>query len=176
MPASTTAVKLGVTFDLNGKPISLQPKEAISEIQRKGIELTLPERREIGKAGSGVDSILQKLGSSYRAALPPDSIPSGDAVVYIYNKLPDFDLLKQAYAKVVTAQLNVERFHAKIPGSETKKPDGTPETEIKYTIGLSATWELTGEETGLTLTGIYFEVSNEPDAIAAETAAETAAG
>lgn len=165
----TTAVKLGVAFDLNGKAVVLQPKEAISAIQKKGIELTLPERLDLGSAGSAVDSILAKLGSSYRAVKPSAPLSS---VTYIKDKIPDFSALTTAYNKVTDAQLHVDKFHAKIPGSETKKADGTtPETEIKYTIGLSATWELKGDETGLTLTGIYFEVSNEPTAIAAETTA-----
>ena len=154
----TTHVKLGVTFDLNGKPISLQPKEAIDKIKENGIELTLPERMELGEAGTGIDSILKKLGSDRVVSLAPSN---NSDLKYIENNLPNFPLLKDAYKKVVTAHLNVERFHAKIPGSATKKADGSIETEIKYTIGLSATWHLTGDETGLTLTGIYFEVSNE---------------
>ena len=149
---SQTHLKLGVTFDLNGKTISLQPKEAIDKIKEDGIELTLPERMELGTAGSGIDSILTKLGSTYRTVKP--ALPeSGKEYIYIVDKLPK--LLTTVYDKVVTAQLNVEKFHAKIPGSKTK------ETEIKYTIGLSATWDIKGDETGLTLTGIYFEVSNE---------------
>ena len=147
---SQTHLKLGVTFDLNGKTISLQPKEAIDKIKEDGIELTLPERMELGTAGSGIDSILTKLGSTYRT-VKPTLLES--KYTYIVDKLPD--LLATVYDKVVTAQLNVEKFHAKIPGSKTK------ETEIKYTIGLSATWDIKGDETGLTLTGIYFEVSNE---------------
>ena len=156
---SQTHLKLGVTFDLNGKTISLQPKEAIDKIKEDGIELTLPERMELGTAGSGIDSILTKLGSTYRTVKPvlPES---GKEYIYIVDKLPK--LLTTVYDKVVTAQLNVEKFHAKIPGSKTTKADGkTPEAEIKYTIGLSATWDIKGDETGLTLTGIYFEVSNE---------------
>ena len=151
-PPATSQIhlKLGVTFDLNGKKISLQPKEAIDKIKEDGIELTLPERMELGTAGSGIDSILTKLGSTYRTVKP--ALPESK-YTYIVDKLPD--LLATVYDKVVTAQLNVEKFHAKIPGSKTK------ETEIKYTIGLSATWDIKGDETGLTLTGIYFEVSNE---------------
>ena len=156
----TTHVKLGVTFDLNGKPISLQPKEAIDEIAVNGINLSLPEPMELGEAGTGIDSILRKLGSDMKVSMP--AADNNKDKKYIYNNLPEFKLLQDAYAKVVGAELNVEKFDAKIPGSSTRKADGkTTETEIKYTIGLSATWHLTGDETGLTLTGIYFEVSNE---------------
>ena len=154
----TTHVKLGVTFDLNGKPISLQPKEAIDEIAVNGINLSLPEPMELGEAGTGIDSILRKLGSDMKVSMP--AADNNKDKKYIYNNLPEFKLLQDAYAKVVGAELNVEKFDAKIPGSSTRKADGkTTETEIKYTIGLSATWPPEGKP-GLTLTGIYFEVSN----------------
>ena len=148
-------VKLGVAFDLNGTAIALEPKQAINEIKTKGIELELPKKVELGQVGNGIDSILQKLGS--------DQTVSG-----IKDKLPDFTPLTTVYDKVTTATLNVELFKAKIPGSnylnEKKKKDPNyklSSTDYKYKIGLSATWELDGNETGLTLTGIYFEASNE---------------
>ena len=160
----TTHVKLGVTFNLNNKTISLKPTEAINEIAEKGIELKLPpeERIELGTAGEGMDSILTQLGSIYRTVKPTSP---EDGKEYIVDKLPTFDPLTKAYQKVVTAHLNIEKFHAQIPGSKTMKAGTTTqETEIKYTIGLSATWppeEQNSPDTGLTLTGIYFEVSNE---------------
>lgn len=165
-----TNVRLGVTFDLNGETIALEPKQAITEIKQKGIDLELPKRMVLGQVGKNVDAIFTQLGSKM-------------TVEEIKGNLPEFTPLTALYDKVTEATLSVERFHAKIPGdgTETKlpgdekieKPDpvkktvnGTeakPEAKkpILYTIGLSATWELDGTETGLTLTGIYFEVSNE---------------
>lgn len=153
----TTSVKLGVAFDLNGTPVTLEPKEAIDDIKQKGIELELPKRLELGKVGDGVDSILKQLGSNYRLNQETPS-EAGVQIISIKEKLPDFSPLQNAYGKVETATLSVEKFHAKIPG-QTDTKNG--QTETKYTIGLSATWQLDGPETGLTLTGIYFEVSNE---------------
>ncbi|MBD2357425.1 hypothetical protein H6G41_22865 [Tolypothrix sp. FACHB-123] len=168
-----TAVKLGLAFDLNGTPIALEPKQAISEIKKQGFEVELPKRLELGSAGDGIDNILKQLGSTYRVNQSADS-----GVTVIKSKLPNFNVLTQLYDKVATARLSVEKFHVKIPGddylTEKKKTDASAQitsNDYKYTIGLSATWPLTGNETGLTLTGIYFEVSNEPGAIAQEKAA-----
>lgn len=148
----TTNVKLGVAFDLNGEAIALEPKQALSEIKEKGIDLELPQRAVLGRAGDGLDGILKQLGSD-------------ETVTTIKGKLPDFEALTKAYEKVADATLNVEQFHAKIPGTIDKQKG---QTSILYTIGLSATWELDGTETGLTLTGIYFEASNEQPALAAQ--------
>ncbi len=148
-------VKLGVAFDLNGTAIALEPKEAINEIKTKGIELQLPQKVELGQVGNGIDSILSKLGSA-------------QTVSGIKEQLRDFEPLTKVYDKVTEAILSVEKFHAKIPGSdyldEKKKTDTNyklSSKDYKYTIGLSATWPVTGDEQGLTLTGIYFEASNE---------------
>jgi len=139
------SVKLGVSFDLNGQPITLHPKESIDQIKEKGIDLSLPSPLPLGTVATGIDGILQQLGSD-------------KTVAEIKNSLPDFQPLTDVYDKVSTANLNVEKFHAKIPGSIDKNQG----IDYKlYTVGLSATWKLKGNETGLTLTGIYFEVSNE---------------
>ncbi|MEG4144667.1 hypothetical protein [Microcoleus sp. Pol12B5] len=147
----TTKVKLGVTFDLNGEPIALQPKEAIDQIKEKGIELTLPQKVKLGKAGDGINSILENLKSDYRV-----SVVEGKK--NIKEQLPAFKILTDTYDKVMTAELSVEKFHVKIPGS------GTVEKSTLYTIGLSAVWGKSDQGTdlsGLTLTGIYLEISNE---------------
>lgn len=180
MPETTTAVKLGLAFDVNGTAIALEPREALSEIKKKGFEVELPKRIDLGKAGDGINSILKQLGSDYRAT----AVASETGKIVIKDKIPaGFPALITLYDKVASARLGIEKFHVKIPGDdylEEKKRTNPAATitsaDYKYTLGLSATWPLTGNETGLTLTGIYFEVSNEPDAIAAETAAaETAA-
>jgi hypothetical protein len=168
----TTNVRIGLAFDLNGNAIALQPKEAINEIATKGIELTLPEPVPLGEAGIGIDSILESLGSDYRAvALTKtgseytlkDGSTTEQGKDYIYKSVDNLDItvLTSVYQKVMKAQLAVEKFHVKIPGSEAKQANSAIETT--YTIGLSATWPKSDEDklSGLTLTGIYFEVSNE---------------
>jgi hypothetical protein len=154
---SETKVKLGVAFDLNGQAIALQPKEAIDEIKANGLELTLPNPVQLNSVGSGVDSILESLSSNYRLNTTDTNLTS------IKTKVDDcgIDALSKFYDKVTTAELSIEKFHVKIPGSSTT------EKVTKYTIGLSATWKkdttitTTTQLSGLTLTGIYFEVSNE---------------
>lgn len=155
---SETKVKLGVAFDLNGQAIALQPKEAIDEIAAKGIDLTLPQKVELGEAGQGIDSILESLGvDNYRVKAPEDKQPLN--VTYINETISGLGIeaLNKAYEQVITAKLSVEKFHVKIPGSSAT------DKATKYTIGLSATWEKDDKLklSGLTLTGIYFEVSNE---------------
>ena len=92
----------------------------------------------------------------------------------IAEQIPDVPALKTLYDKLTSARLAIEKFHVKVPGDDyldekkkTLKDATITSADYKYTLGLSATWKLTGQETGLTLTGIYFEVSNEADAIAA---------
>ena len=170
-----TAVKLGLAFDVNGTAIALEPREALSEIKKKGFEVELPKRVDLGKAGDGVNSILKQLGSDYRAT----AVAGETDKIVIRDKIPTgIEALTQLYDKVASAQLAIEKFHVKIPGDdyleEKKKKNqnaNIDSSDYKYTLGLSATWPLTGNETGLTLTGIYFEVSNEEAAIAAEKAA-----
>lgn len=159
-------IKLGVAFDLNGEAITLEPKEAISEIKKKGIDLSLPRKVELGQVGDGIDSILNTLGS--------DQTVDG-----IKDQLPDFEPLTKFYDKVTEAILSVEKFHAKIPGSnyleKKKKTDNSyklSSKDYKFTVGLSATWSVEEGETGLTLTGIYFEASNEQPIPVATKAAE----
>lgn len=155
----TTSIKLGVAFDLNGQAIVLHPKETIEQIKENGIDLELPVERcpvKLGRVGSDINKILSKLGCS-------------EKLEDIEGKLPDFPPLKDAYEKVITANLNVEKFHVKIPGkihdtaAAQAKNQENAKADKTYTVGLSLTWDIdaNAKETGLTLTGIYFEISNE---------------
>ena len=169
-PTPTTAVKLGLAFDVNGTAITLEPKQAISEIKKQGFEVELPQRVDLGTAGDGINSILRQLGSNYRAT----EVVGESGMTVIAEQIPDVPALKTLYDKLTSARLAIEKFHVKVPGDDyldekkKKEKDATiTSADYKYTLGLSATWKLTGQETGLTLTGIYFEVSNEADAIAA---------
>jgi hypothetical protein len=171
MSTPTTSVKLGLAFDVNGTAIALEPKQAISEIKKQGFEVELPQRVDLGTAGDGINSILKQLGSDYRAT----EVKGETGKTVIKNQIPDFPALTKLYDKLTSARLAIEKFHVKVPGDDyldekkRSNPDATiTSDDYKYTLGLSATWKLTGQETGLTLTGIYFEVSNEPDAIAAD--------
>ena len=154
----TTNVKLGVAFDLNGIAIALEPKEFINEIKEKGIELALPNNVQsvyLGTAGQGINSILETFDSEYR-------VSDEEGKTNIKGELPDFNALTSTYDKVINAQLYVEKFKVKIPGSETKALD--PNAKAEYTIGMAAKWtpdKNSKDSTGLTLTGIYLEISNE---------------
>ena len=111
----TTAVRLGLTFDLNGTPVALEPKQALSEIKEKGFEVELPRRLDLGTAGDGVNSILKQLGSDYRVTKITGE-ESGKTI--IREKIPDVPLLLDLYDKVTSARLGVEKFHVKVPGDE----------------------------------------------------------
>jgi hypothetical protein len=157
---SETKVKLGVAFDLNGQAIALQPKEAIDEIAAKGIELTLPKPVSLGEAGKGIDSILGSLEINNYRVKAPETKQQNDPVTYLNETIQGLGIeaLNKAYEKVIKAELSVEKFYVKIPGSSAT------DKATKYTIGLAATWkkdDTLSKLSGLTLTGIYFEVSNE---------------
>ncbi|NEO48417.1 MAG: hypothetical protein F6K55_31625, partial [Moorea sp. SIO4A3] len=59
-----TKVFFGVSLELAGKTISLEPKNAINEIKEKGIEVELPagERVYLGTVGTSLGSIIGTLG------------------------------------------------------------------------------------------------------------------
>jgi hypothetical protein len=161
----TTNVKLGVAFDLNGTAIALEPKQAINKIQEEGIELKLPDNVQsiyLGTAGQGINSILENFGSTYRVNDNSIPDPNPKNLSSIEDQLPEFKILKDTYNKVISAELYVEKFKVKIPGSNDKKLD--PNVTTQYTIGMSAKWTpdaTSKDSTGLTLTGIYLEISNE---------------
>ena len=62
--ANQTKLFFGVSLELGGKVISLEPKNAIQDLKTKGIEVELPagERVYLGTAGSSLNSIFNALG------------------------------------------------------------------------------------------------------------------
>jgi hypothetical protein len=162
-----TKVYFGVALELAGKTISLEPKNAITELKEKGIEVELPpgERVYLGTVGNSLKEILSSLGvTETDSFLEDDGRLKEDA-------LPDISALKKATSLVLDAGLFVDEFHVKIPGSAAKT--GTPGTpgnaasreKTAYTVGLSAEWL---EDAGnlidglqLKLRGIYLKISNE---------------
>lgn len=163
---SDVKVKLGVAFDLNGTAIALEPKQAINDIKRTGIELKLPDNVQsiyLGKAGEGINSILENFDSKYRVNNNSFKDNNPKQLISIKEELPEFAILINTYDKIISAELYVEKFKVKIPGSEAK--NNNPKAKTEYTIGVSAKWtpDDSGKDksTGLTLTGIYLEISNE---------------
>jgi hypothetical protein len=150
MTENQVDVKLGVTFDLDGQAILLKPEQSINQIKKEGIDLYLPEKLNLGTVERGINGIVGSFGVK------------DFNVEEIGEKLPDFKPLKDAYNKALDAEITVEEFHVKLPGSG--RPN-QPKQPMTYTIGLSATWLPDGdppeEQQGLTMTGIYFMVSNE---------------
>ncbi len=152
-----TDVYLGLVFDYNGTKIPLEPKSAINDIKEKGLECGLPggQRIAIGSLANGLKTLQADFGIDTSAVTDSD----GNLAIPVPG-------LSNVFKQIMLAQLAVESFHLKIPG--TAAPQGTP---TLYTLGLSATWpQGTGDlipGMHLQLLGIYFKVSNEgePDKI-----------
>ena len=172
-----TKVFFGVSLELAGKTISLEPKNAITEIKEKGIEVELPpgERVYLGTVGSSLNSIMGTLGVD---SAEIDSFLDADGSLK-QDALPEISVLQNAANLLVEAGLYVDEFHIRIPGSsanenETVTDQNTNETttttvvkkeKTAYTVGLSAEWQ---DDAGqlidgldLQLKGVYFKVSNE---------------
>lgn len=152
-------VYLGMVFELQGeggkkKEIVLEPLTAINKIETEGIECTLPERVPLGKVGDNVASLLDSIGSNMGKTDIDKKVESAG-----------IPAITTAYNKLMTAELNVEEFHVKIP-PKVEKDKGE---RTQFTIGVSATWTPTADEQSadlpgtLTLRGIYLTVSNEKD-------------
>lgn len=148
MTKNPVDVKLGVTFDLDGQAILLKPEQSINKIKEEGIDLYLPEKLNLGTVERGINGMVGSFVEDFD-------------VGQIRKQLPDFPPLKEAYNKALKAEITVEEFHVKLPGSSQQNQ----QKQTMYTIGLSATWLPDGdppeEPQGLKMTGIYFMVSNE---------------
>ena len=144
-------VQLGLVFEINGKTVSVSPKQAISNfntLKEKGIEFTLPERLELGTIEKLDDFLERQFGTEF--SLPEASdFPSP---------------LDSAYAKLEEIVLAVEAFHLKVLGTQEK---ADKKRSADYSIGLSATWPI-GEEVALIddvleIKGLYLKLSNEAE-------------
>ncbi|NEO91546.1 MAG: hypothetical protein F6K56_15420 [Moorea sp. SIO3G5] len=158
-----TKVFFGVSLELAGKTISLEPKNAITEIKEKGIEVELPagERVYLGTVGTSLNSILQTLGAVDAGTTA--SFLNEDGTLNS-NELPEIQVLQDAASVLVEAGLYVDEFHVRIPGAATENGK-VAKDKTAYTVGLSAEWQ---EDSGklidgldLQLKGVYFKISNE---------------
>ena len=158
-----TKVFFGVSLELAGKVISLEPKNAISEIKTKGIEVELPpgERVYLGTVGSSLNSIMTTLGVDDKI----DSFLDPTTGALKKEALPDIQALQDAVGTVVEAGLYIDEFHVRIPGSSASVNSKITKDKTAYTVGLSAEWQ---EDSGdliqglqLKLRGVYFKISNE---------------
>ncbi|NEO79791.1 hypothetical protein [Moorena sp. SIO4G3] len=170
---SDTKVFFGVSLELAGKTISLEPKNAIDELREKGIEVELPagERVYLGTVGSSLNSILKTLGALKEEETTAPFLNDNGTIKSEY--LPEITVLQNAADLVLEAGLYVDEFHVRIPGStanETVTDNNQTTTVVKkdktaYTVGLSAEWQddagqlIDGLE--LKLKGVYFKISNE---------------
>lgn len=169
-------VFFGVVLELDGKEISLQPKNAITQIAEKGIEVELPpgEQVALGTVGERLKGILTALGIDANS----DSLNfiNDDGTINA-AELPDIPALQRVVNVFSTANLAIEEFHLRLPATGKPTNSGQPSTtspsksDTAYTVGLSATWipdPNTGNDPGqlidgldLSLRGLYFKVSNE---------------
>ncbi|HEY9830977.1 MAG TPA: hypothetical protein V6D26_10375 [Stenomitos sp.] len=149
-----TDVYFGIVFELDGTEIPLEPTTAIDDIKTKGIECGLKdgERVNIGKVGSRLKTIFETFGVDSSSFLEDD----GD---FKPEVLPDIEPIKKGVDILTSAELAIEEFHLKIPGTETT------DKNKYYTVGLSAVWPGdTGkliDSIDLKLKGLYFRISNE---------------
>ncbi|NEO15779.1 MULTISPECIES: hypothetical protein [Moorena] len=164
-----TKVFFGVSLELAGKTISLEPKNAINEIKEKGIEVELPagERVYLGTVGTSLGSIIGTLGVEADFIVTADEAAQSGGTLkegaIDPDVLPDITVLQNAANLLLEAGLYVDEFHVRIPGAAT---NGTvAKDKTAYTVGLSAEWQ---DDAGklidgldLKLRGIYFKVSNE---------------
>ncbi|NEP53520.1 MAG: hypothetical protein F6K65_33865, partial [Moorea sp. SIO3C2] len=111
---SETKVFFGVSLELAGKTISLEPKNAITELKEKGIEVELPpgERVYLGTVGSSLNSIMSTLGVS---STEIDSFLDPTTGELKADALPDITVLQNASNVLVEAGLYVDEFHVRIP-------------------------------------------------------------
>lgn len=166
---ANTQVFFGVSLELAGKTISLEPKNAITEIKTKGIEVELPpgERVYLGTVGTSLSSIMTTLGVD---SAEIDSFLDTTNGTLKADALPDISVLQNAANLLVEAGLYVDDFHVRIPGNSASATDAqgnktVDKTKTGYTVGLSAEWQ---EDSGqlidgldLKLKGVYFKISNE---------------
>jgi hypothetical protein len=163
---ATTKVYFGVSLELNGTVISLEPKNAIQDLKTKGIEVELPpgERVYLGTAGGSLKSIFNTLGVD-----DLDDYVNDDGTLN-EQQLPDIAPLRTAARIVSSAGLYVEEFHLRIPGrnpTNTANPDAIQNTKdsTAYTVAVSAEWKdgqgRLIEGLDLQLRGLYFKVSNQ---------------
>lgn len=149
-----TQVFLGVGIQLGEKTFFLEPKKAISDIKKYGLEIGLPEGQtiQLGSVRTGVNGILDTIS-------PGTRLPEKAAVP---------EMLQSGWDTLLSAEIAVTDFHVKVPGTESKIP-GTEQqqTTTQFTVGLSATWQ--GDKGKLfgnvKLRGIFVTVSNEKVAV-----------
>lgn len=162
--AADPKIFFGIVLEVDNTEIALEPKNAVSDIKKKGVDVGLPpdKRVALGPLGKSLRGILEAVevdSTEIDGFLTEEGLVKADA-------LPDIDVLQNAVNLLLQANLAVEQFHVKLP--PTERADGTPipkeqREDTAYTLGLSATWVAdAGTLVGsLKLRGMYFKVSNE---------------
>jgi hypothetical protein len=147
-----TTVKMGVTFELEGKEISLEPKTEISDIKTKGLECELPQPVELGEIGNRIGQFLDIFDESGEAS---KAIFEGEDVKAEIKAIP---VIGEVITGILDANITINEFYIKIP-PQKKTPDPT-----LYSVGISAVWDVKSGEGklfgGLSLKGVYLKVSN----------------
>jgi hypothetical protein len=149
----------GVSFEMAGKEVKLDPSTAISEVKTQGLECTLPSRLALGIVSGIFDDVTKALDVEYTW----DDLK---------GNLEGVPVLEGAVTLLGNANLALEQFHIKLPPTHT--PAITEGGELvpilkekqapKYfTVAMSMIWEGdSGAIFGnLKLKGVFFKISNE---------------
>jgi hypothetical protein len=117
------STQVGLILEVNGKDVPLVPKMitgAVQDIKTNGLQLTLPERLNLGEIGQGIDNIVQRFDSDFKMDTITANLPTE------FTEVAD---------KLLDLQLVIEEFSLNIlpnPAVGMKK--------ISFTIGMSFIW------------------------------------
>jgi hypothetical protein len=162
------AFYMGVVFELNGREVSLEPLTPINYIDKTGLECRLDEPVELGEIGENLATILETVGADSSTIFkvkdpePPDGEDkferNAQGKLIVKDSIKDIPVVGEIVETLLEADVTIEQFYVKIP------PKGAT-TPVRYTIGMSAVWDVAAGEGRLFgevyLKGLYLKVSNE---------------
>lgn len=147
------AFYMGVVFELNGKEVSLEPLTPINYISKTGLECRLDEPVELGEIGENLATVLETVGAD-----SSEIFEEKDGQLVVKDSIKDIPVVGEIVETLLEADVTIEQFYVKIP----PKGAGTP---VRYTVGMSAVWDVGAGEGKLFgevyLKGLYLKVSNE---------------
>jgi hypothetical protein len=161
--AATTKYYFGVSFEIAGKEVKLDPSTAVSDIKFKGLECSLPSRVPLGQVDQIFDQVTDALGVDYKFGKMTD-------------QLKDVPVLSNVVTLLGQADMAIEQFHLKKAPTHTLPDSTKPESDTNQavpiaddkkadddlTVAMSMTWDTaSGEGTlfgNIKLKGIYFKV------------------
>ena len=142
----TTGFNVGITFEVSGKEITVQPKNPINEVSEKGFEFSLLEPVNLGKIGEGIDQLFEDFGYRGKVSKQLKGLPAP---------------LDNLAGTIMQLELIIIKCAIKIP---PKAPEGSESIEASkatsFEFGIAAKWSESKKLFGnIKMKGIYFEVS-----------------